>query len=266
MRQFLVLIIGIFVTGCVPWVTSGPAIPPTPEPEPEPPIAGNPVSDTLLAAAIESEIYRQYAIAMERAGCSQAMADAWEDASIVLDYVAGPDTVRVDTALIMREVDAISPEIRKLCSQSSALIETAIQNRLIAEGILPFESESELARLIGPVYFDYTSAVVSDDSVRTRLRNIGAQLALEPLPVLLVVEGFADPSGSAQRNGELGLERAKAVINLIVAGGANSDCCRAISYGESPEWQLVPGAYRDKTGARQNRRVSFSLDYRSRVP
>ena len=78
--------------------------------------------------------------------------------------------------------------------------------------------------------------------------------------VLITVEGFTDPAGSAEYNQWLGMERAKAVQNyLIKTGGLNEDMVRAVSYGEDPSRLIESGAWGDAGAA--NRRVALVIDY-----
>jgi len=78
--------------------------------------------------------------------------------------------------------------------------------------------------------------------------------------VLITVEGFTDPAGSAEYNQWLGLERAKAVRNYLVkTGGLNEDTVRAVSYGEDPSRLIDADAWGDEGAA--NRRVALVIDY-----
>jgi len=78
--------------------------------------------------------------------------------------------------------------------------------------------------------------------------------------VLVTVEGFTDPAGSAEYNQWLGMERAKSVRNYLVGdGGLNSDKVKAVSYGEERQRQVQPGAWGNEGSA--NRRVALVIDY-----
>lgn len=77
---------------------------------------------------------------------------------------------------------------------------------------------------------------------------------------LITIEGFADPAGSAAYNKALGLRRAEAVREyLISSGGLSADRVRAVSYGESENRLVQPGAAGPDDG-RPNRRVALVID------
>ncbi|RPE81476.1 OmpA family protein [Vulcaniibacterium tengchongense] len=77
---------------------------------------------------------------------------------------------------------------------------------------------------------------------------------------LITVEGFADPSGPAGYNKRLGLRRAEAVRDYLVAsGGLAPGQVRAVSYGEDKNRLVRPGAVGD--AGRDNRRVALVVDY-----
>lgn len=78
--------------------------------------------------------------------------------------------------------------------------------------------------------------------------------------VLITVEGFADPSGSAAYNKRLGERRADAVREYLVGtGGLSAEQVRTVSYGEDRNRQVREGA----TGpeGEVNRRVWLVVDY-----
>jgi len=78
--------------------------------------------------------------------------------------------------------------------------------------------------------------------------------------VLVTVEGFTDPAGSADYNKWLGQQRADAVREYLVnQGGLNPARVRAVSYGEDTERQVEQGAWGESGNA--NRRVALVVDY-----
>lgn len=78
--------------------------------------------------------------------------------------------------------------------------------------------------------------------------------------VIITVEGFTDPAGSAEYNEWLGMERAKAVrAYLIKTGGLSEDQVRAVSYGEDASRLIDATAWGDDGAA--NRRVALVIDY-----
>ncbi|MNC99791.1 Outer membrane porin F precursor [compost metagenome] len=73
------------------------------------------------------------------------------------------------------------------------------------------------------------------------------------------MEGFADPAGSTNYNLRLGQRRADAVRDYLVAnGGLGAERVRSVSYGESDDRQLAPGAWGEQGDL--NRRVSLVVD------
>src|SRR3546814_12275458 len=96
---------------------------------------------------------------------------------------------------------------------------------------------------------DWSSDVCSSDlTLREQDKpflNEFASVIREHHPnVLVTVEGFADPAGSAAYNKRLGQRRAEAVREqLVQAGGLRADKVRAVSYGEDANRQVVAGAW-----------------------
>lgn len=109
-----------------------------------------------------------------------------------------------------------------------------------------------------PVRFGVDQTTISD-SDKASLRRFGQKIRQYHPDARITVEGFADPSGDADYNMWLGQQRARAVRNYLVESGLPPEQIRAVSYGESEERQVVPGAT-GRSGA-PNRRVSLVIDY-----
>ncbi len=77
--------------------------------------------------------------------------------------------------------------------------------------------------------------------------------------VIVTVEGFTDPAGSADYNQQLGLRRANAVRDYLIDSGLEAERVRAVSYGEASNRQVVPNAWGEAGAA--NRRVALVIDY-----
>jgi len=78
--------------------------------------------------------------------------------------------------------------------------------------------------------------------------------------IVVTVEGFTDPAGNPKYNEWLGMERAKAVREyLIAAGGLHPDQVRAVSYGEDSDRLITKNAWGVDGAA--NRRVALVIDY-----
>ncbi len=124
--------------------------------------------------------------------------------------------------------------------------------------------DAQIAQLQGRVRVDMTAHfAVSKSDLREQdkdaLREFSNTIADFHPNILITVEGFTDPSGSAEYNKWLGMERAKAVRNYLISSGLSSDKVRAVSYGEDKERQVTPGAV-GQTGS-ANRRVALVIDY-----
>jgi peptidoglycan-associated lipoprotein len=112
-----------------------------------------------------------------------------------------------------------------------------------------------------PVHFDFASSALreADRPVLDRF----ASVVTEYYPgALVTVEGFADPSGSASYNMQLGMRRAEAVQEyLATSGGFGGDKLKAVSYGEARNRQVVPGAKGPGDQGIENRRVALVIDH-----
>lgn len=81
--------------------------------------------------------------------------------------------------------------------------------------------------------------------------------------VVVTVEGFTDPSGSAAYNKRLGQRRADAVRDYLVTQGLPDAQVRAVSYGEDRNRQIHVGATGEQGLA--NRRVALVIDFAEAV-
>ena len=112
-----------------------------------------------------------------------------------------------------------------------------------------------------PVHFAFDRAEVRelDKPVLDRFASVVKQHYAE---ALVTVEGFADPAGSEAYNQRLGMRRAQAVKQyLTTAGGLQGDRVKTVSYGESANRQVVPGAQGPGVRGIENRRATLVIDY-----
>lgn len=144
---------------------------------------------------------------------------------------------------LQQQVDALARDLGARLSDHEARI-TAMQGRL---------------RVETTAHFAYDDATVREQD--KPLLGEFAEVIREHHPnVLVTVEGFADPAGSAAYNKQLGQRRADAVRDhLTGSGGLDADKVRAVSYGESADRQIVPGAWGPE--GEVNRRVVLVIDY-----
>jgi peptidoglycan-associated lipoprotein len=144
-----------------------------------------------------------------------------------------------------RRIDALEQELQAFRSEYTVSIEKV-------KGMLKFNV---------PVHFEFDSSELreADRPVLDRF----AEVVKEYYPgALITVEGFTDPAGSAAYNQRLGQRRAVAVQEyLATAGGFTTDRVKAVSYGETRNRQVVPGAKGPGQDGVENRRVALVIDH-----
>lgn len=219
------------------------------DPVPDEPIAEAPAEE--LPDGVMALVLAELARVAERAGCEPLLVEAWRDAAAVLSAANSAVRPMPDGAMRMvaEGVAREEPRIREICARPSARVDQLRQIRETMED--PAVAAAESAPLLSPAYFGVDEWEIRDDSVRTRLRALGARLRDEP--VSLIVVGFADEA--ELRHQELGFQRAMSVIRELQAGGLGLECCRIASHSGDPAARV--GA----AEARLNRRVTFILDY-----
>ena len=124
--------------------------------------------------------------------------------------------------------------------------------------------DAEISQLQGRIrvdtvsHFAFNSATL-DDQDKQMLDGFARVISQHHPDVLITVEGFADAAGSAAYNKQLGLRRAKAVREYLIAQGIPAAELRTVSYGAARNRQVKPGAW----GAQGevNRRVSLVVDF-----
>ena len=142
-------------------------------------------------------------------------------------------------------VDALEQELQAFRSEYTVSIEKV-------RGMLKFNV---------PVYFDFASSQLRETD-RPVLDRFAAVVTEYYPGAMVTVEGFADPSGSAAYNLQLGKRRAQAVQEyLATAGGLTGDRLKAVSYGEARNRQVVPGAKGPGEQGIENRRVALVIDH-----
>jgi peptidoglycan-associated lipoprotein len=104
-----------------------------------------------------------------------------------------------------------------------------------------------------------------DDRIETSqqgvLNRVGSVLTDYYPGALLTVEGMTDPSGSAEYNMRLGQRRADAVRTYFVEEvGWQDGLIRAVSYGESRQRLVDPGAQGPGEVGRANRRAVIVIE------
>lgn len=123
------------------------------------------------------------------------------------------------------------------------------------------ERTKDMMKFNVPVHFEFSSSELreADRPVLDRF----ATVVREYYPgAVVTVEGFTDPAGSAAYNRRLGLHRADVVKEyLAAAGGVGTAQLKSVSYGESRNRQVVPGAQGPGDAGVENRRVALVIDH-----
>jgi peptidoglycan-associated lipoprotein len=105
------------------------------------------------------------------------------------------------------------------------------------------------------VLFADESAVIDGDRNMNELNRIAARLAKDPMRSF-TVEGHADESGTPEHNLALGVRRAIALRDALVARGIAADRLSIISYGK--ERPAIVGS--DEAARAENRRAVVTIN------
>lgn len=144
---------------------------------------------------------------------------------------------------LQQQIDALAQTMKSKFAMYNAKI-TALQGRISINAVS---------------YFPFNKATLGSKD-KARLDLFAKIMRSHHSNALVTVEGFADPAGSAAYNKQLGMQRAQAVASYLVnQGGLNPDRVRAVSYGESRNRQVKPGATRQ--AGTVNRRVALAIDF-----
>src|SRR5690606_13787502 len=97
-------------------------------------------------------------------------------------------------------------------------------------------------RVDSTAHFSFDDARLQEDDKEALQQFADAVSEFHP-DILVTVEGFADPAGSAAYNTDLGQRRAEAVRSFLVSAGMPASKVRAVSYGEDRNRQVQPGGW-----------------------
>ncbi len=157
------------------------------------------------------------------------------------ERAASDSALRQDLGMVRGDVQALKSELETMRTGFGAKI-TAMQDGL---------------QFAMPVNFAFNAASVNAQDHATLDRF--ARVVQQYYPgTKVTVEGFADPAGSSSYNLALSKRRADAVRQYLVTKGMPSEQLATVGYGKTR--LVVPGAWGDKPGADQNRRVVFVIE------
>ena len=144
-----------------------------------------------------------------------------------------------------RRLDALDQELQSFRSEYNVSIERT----------------KDMLKFNVPVHFEFSRGELREED-RPVLDRF-ATVVKEYYPgAVITVEGFTDPAGSAAYNRKLGQRRADAVKEYLgSAEGLETAQLKAVSYGEAPDRQVVPGAKGPGDAGLENRRVALVIDH-----
>lgn len=198
------------------------------------------------------------ALVFTTAGCATVKQDEFQaEMERVRAEMAQGDQAVEDR--LNNRVDGVETSVQELETRMAAL-ETDLQ-ALAAEMDATVQRLEASLRFTAPVHFGFDAAEVDADGRETLQRF--ASVVSEHYPTALVtVEGFTDPSGSAEYNLRLGQRRAEAVKSVLVDdAGMNGESIRAVSYGEDTRRLVQPGETGPGARGRANRRVVLVIEH-----
>lgn len=194
-------------------------------------------------------------VALSTASCAHVKQ---KDLDLQLGKLRGEMEERMDhgDAALAGRIDAAEAAAAALRSDLAALERDF--------GAKVEELEGSL-RVLAPVHFEFDQADVEAPGREVLARFAGVANTYYPA-ARVTVEGFTDPAGSSDYNLRLGQRRAEAVKAYLVAEGLAAERVRAVSYGESAERLVAPGARGPGTEGWENRRVVLVIDHDGAPP
>ena len=144
-----------------------------------------------------------------------------------------------------RRLDALDQELQSFRSEYNVSMERT-------QSLLKFNV---------PVHFEFSKSELREED-RPVLDRFATVVKEYYAGALVTVEGFTDPAGTATYNKRLGKKRADAVKEYLAsAGGFETTQIKSVSYGESRDRQVVPGAKGPGDEGVENRRVALVIDH-----
>jgi peptidoglycan-associated lipoprotein len=200
------------------------------------------------------------ALAVVSAGCGvKRGALDLELAALRSEMHEADSSLAQDHRDLSDRVDRLGERVDGLAAMSGRVedVETELQSvrrNFDAE----IEELQQAVRFNSPVHFDYDSHEIREAD-QPLLDRFGSIVTTYYPRALITIEGFADPAGDTEYNVWLGQQRANAVKSYLTGMGLAEQRVRVVSYGESADRQVTPGAWGE--GGLANRRVSLVIDY-----
>ncbi|NMW23891.1 OmpA family protein [Rhodanobacter denitrificans] len=159
------------------------------------------------------------------------------------DYDAAISKLQSNDAQMQQQLDSLKADMEQRFAKYDASL-TEMQGRLRVDTV---------------AHFEFNKADLNDQD-KAMLQDFAQVMKEHHSNAVVTVEGFTDPAGSSAYNKRLGQKRADAVRDYLVSTEGMPDTqVRAVSYGESRNRQVEPGATRESGS--NNRRVALVVDY-----
>jgi len=159
------------------------------------------------------------------------------------DYDAAISKLQSNDAQMQQQLDSLKADMEQRFAKYDATL-TEMQGRLRVDTV---------------AHFEFNKADLNDQD-KAMLQDFAQVMKAHHGNAVVTVEGFTDPAGSSAYNKRLGQKRADAVRDYLVSTEGMPDTqVRAVSYGESRNRQVEPGATRESGS--NNRRVALVVDY-----
>ncbi len=193
-------------------------------------------------------LFGTFVLALGMTGCAAGVTQDDMDAALAQvrqESQAADDELSGRIDEVDRRVGSLESELQSLRNDFNTTVERM-------GGMMRFNV---------PVHFAYDVAELRelDKPVLDRFATVAKEHFAD---ALITIEGFADPAGNEAYNIDLGMRRANSVKQyLTTAGGLQPDRVKAVSYGESPDRQVIPGARGPGQAGIENRRATLVIDY-----
>lgn len=159
------------------------------------------------------------------------------------DYDAAISKLQSNDAQMQQQLDSLKADMEQRFAKYDASL-TEMQGRLRVDTV---------------AHFEFNKADLNEQD-KAMLQDFAQVMKEHHSNAVVTVEGFTDPAGSSAYNKRLGQKRADAVRDYLVSTeGMPGTQVRAVSYGESRNRQVEPGATRESGS--NNRRVALVVDY-----